>query len=180
MAKKPELPADVGGRWIWTGSEQVSFTGSVIHIQRVSGSRQGTSSFPLSQVAGIQLDRPHFGQILGRWRVLVAGEAAPRGSQGALKDAADPFVVLFGKKYLRYFETMTKTVNEALAALQRGGTVAQPTPAAQVVPGLAEQLTQLTALHASGALTAEEFAAAKQQLLGTPVVGPQDDVPRNW
>lgn len=173
MAKKPELPPNVGGKWIWTGTEQVSFDGATVHIQRVSGSRQGTSSFPLTQIAGIQLDRPHFGQMLGRWRVLVAGEAAPRGSQGALKDAADPFVVLFGKSYLRYFETMTRTVNEALAGLQRGEPVTQPAPA---VAGLGDQLAQLATLHAQGALSDTEFAAAKARLLGQGPA-PQDQPP---
>lgn len=174
MAKRPELPPNVGGKWIWTGSEQVSLDDTAIHIQRASGSRQGTSSFPLTQVAGIQLDRPHFGQILGRWRVLVAGESAPRRNQTAMDAASDPFVVLFNKKLLGNFETMTRTVNEALAGLRHGPAV-QPAAA----PGLATQLAHLGELHASGILSAAEFAAAKARLLGQEA-GPQDGAPQVW
>lgn len=41
-----------------------------------------------------------------------------------------------------------------------------PAPAAAADPGLADQLQQLAQLHESGVLNDEEFAAAKQKLLG--------------
>ncbi|VXB74116.1 SHOCT domain-containing protein [Pseudoclavibacter sp. 8L] len=45
--------------------------------------------------------------------------------------------------------------------------VTPPTPASSTVaPGLIEKLQQLADLHAAGALTAEEFTAAKKQALG--------------
>ena len=43
----------------------------------------------------------------------------------------------------------------------------QPAPAAPATPTMLDQLNQLTTLHQQGALTDEEFAAAKAKLLGT-------------
>jgi purine nucleoside permease len=81
-------------------------------------------------------------------------------------------------------ESRTKTVTtqtptkEAITALHRLATAGQAVIDAQAQSGattpsaverpaadLAAQMAQLAALHASGALTAEEFASAKQRLL---------------
>ena len=43
----------------------------------------------------------------------------------------------------------------------------QPTPAAPATPTMLDQLNQLATLHQQGALTDEEFAAAKAKLLAT-------------
>jgi hypothetical protein len=43
----------------------------------------------------------------------------------------------------------------------------QPPPAAPAGPSMLDQLNQLTELHTQGALTDEEFAAAKAKLLGS-------------
>jgi hypothetical protein len=51
---------------------------------------------------------------------------------------------------------------------------AAPGPQAPPAPqdgGLAAQLHQLASLHSSGALTDEEYAAAKQRLIGGPAAG---------
>ncbi len=60
-----------------------------------------------------------------------------------------------------------------ISALEQQQTAAQapapppPAPAAETAgPSLAEQLSQLNELHQQGALTDEEFAAAKAGLLG--------------
>ena len=44
---------------------------------------------------------------------------------------------------------------------------AAPAPAAPPTSSMLDQLTQLAALHEQGALTDDEFAAAKAKLLGT-------------
>jgi putative oligomerization/nucleic acid binding protein len=51
---------------------------------------------------------------------------------------------------------------------QQGGQQQTPPPAAAPAPGggVSDQLKQLSALHEQGALTDEEFAAAKSKLLG--------------
>ena len=43
----------------------------------------------------------------------------------------------------------------------------QPPPAAPAGPSMLDQLNQLTELHTQGALSDEEFAAAKAKLLGS-------------
>lgn len=43
----------------------------------------------------------------------------------------------------------------------------QPTPATAAAPSMLDQLDQLATLHERGALTDDEFAAAKAKLLGT-------------
>ena len=56
---------------------------------------------------------------------------------------------------------------QRLEALEREApaAAAEPTPAPASAPSLASQLKQLAELQASGALSAEEFDAAKQKLL---------------
>jgi len=71
-------------------------------------------------------------------------------------------------KAMHKLEAAGKAVLAALAAeaaIRATPAVANPVPAASEVD-LAAQLTQLAQLHGSGALTDEEFAAAKQRLLG--------------
>ncbi len=58
------------------------------------------------------------------------------------------------------------------AGSQQPATGAQPSAAGQPAPGaqapeMLDQLNQLTTLHQQGALTDDEFAAAKAKLLGT-------------
>lgn len=60
-------------------------------------------------------------------------------------------------------------INELKARVGKSKQVRVQVAAPQVAPnsdGLAEQLQKLGDLHASGVLSAEEFAAAKARLLG--------------
>ena len=173
MAKKPEAP--VGSDWFRCGSDLLSFDGHDVVITKSGGSNKGTFTYAVEQISGIQITKPG-PMSLGVFRVVVAGEASPRARQGMLDVARDPFAVQFKKSLMEAAERIAGKVRKAQAELR----APKPAAAAASTPGIGDQLTQLAALHASGALTAEEFAAAKQQLLGTPVVGPQDDVPRNW
>lgn len=55
----------------------------------------------------------------------------------------------------------------ALESQQQAGGAASPAPASQAAsPSMSDQLKQLNELHQQGALTDEEFAAAKSKLLG--------------
>jgi len=53
-----------------------------------------------------------------------------------------------------------------LEAQQAGNQQAPPQPPPAAGPSMLDQLNQLTALHEQGALTDEEFSAAKAKLLG--------------
>ncbi|WP_354640989.1 SHOCT domain-containing protein [Kitasatospora camelliae] len=63
-------------------------------------------------------------------------------------------------------ETFAEQVREAAVAARRAAQAPVPAQAAGPAPDLLDQLERLAALHASGALTAEEFGKAKQRLLG--------------
>jgi hypothetical protein len=56
-------------------------------------------------------------------------------------------------------ETAKALIEERIARSRTSG------PAPAVAPSIADQITQLAALHDSGALSDEEFAAAKARLL---------------
>ena len=173
MAKRPPVPAN--SDWLWTGSELLYYnhpTSSLV-IQKVGGSNKGTYTYPLAQIAGIQITKPALMAPLGSFRVLVAGETAPRGRQGMLETARDPFAVGIGKNALADAERIAGVVRKAIADLQT------PTAATTAAaPGLAEQLAQLGALRSQGVLSEAEFTAAKARLLGD--TGPQDEAPRAW
>lgn len=181
MAKRPDAPAGATIS-IWTGSELVSFDGHTIYIQRTAVAKRGTDTYPVTQIAGVQIEPPTWANHLGRFRILVAGEIAPRGRQSASRAVRDRFVVVFGKKMLPQFEALANQIRQAQAGPHRPAAPVQPpAPVAQqavVAPGIGDQLTKLAALHQSGALSPEEFAAAKAQLLGIQPAGPQDAVPR--
>ena len=181
MAKRPDAPAGATIS-IWTGSELVSFDGHTIYIQRTAVAKRGTDTYPVPQIAGVQIEPPTWANHLGRFRILVAGEIAPLGRQSASRAVRDRFVVVFGKKMLPQFEALANQIRQAQAGLHRPAAPVQPqaqAPAQQpvVAPGIGDQLTKLAALHQSGALSPEEFAAAKAQLLGIQPAGPQDAVP---
>ena len=60
--------------------------------------------------------------------------------------------------------------NERLSDLEQQQAPPAPAPQAPAAPAtssMLDQLTQLTALHEQGALTDDEFTAAKAKLLGT-------------
>lgn len=172
MAKRPEAPPNSIS--FWTGAALVSFDGHNLTINKPSGPNKGVSTYGVDQISGIQISRP---SPLSLWvfRVLVAGEAAPRGRRpGMLELTKDPFVVQFNGKHKAEAEALAVAVRDAQAGLRQPAPAPQPVAA---VPGLAEQIQQLAALHAQGALSDAEFQAAKARLIGQPA--PQDQPP-SW
>jgi hypothetical protein len=168
MAKRPTAPSNSVS--FWTGSALVYFDGHDLTINRPSGSIKGIVSYPVDQISGIQITKPPLS--LHVFRILVAGESAPRRSQGMLEVARDPFAVQFNSRCKAEAEAVAQAVRDAQAAL-RAPDPAAPQPASD---GLAGQLQQLAALHAQGALSDAEFAAAKARLIG----GAQDETPGGW
>ncbi len=57
--------------------------------------------------------------------------------------------------------------NERISDLEQQQAPAQPAAAAAPTSSMLDQLNQLTTLHQQGALTDDEFTAAKAKLLGT-------------
>ncbi|MGA3153121.1 MAG: SHOCT domain-containing protein [Streptosporangiaceae bacterium] len=57
--------------------------------------------------------------------------------------------------------------NERIGDLEQQQAPAQPEAAAAPTSSMLDQLNQLTTLHQQGALTDDEFTAAKAKLLGT-------------
>lgn len=173
MAKQPEAPANTIS--FWTGAALVWFDGRGLGINKPSGPNKGVSTYSVNQISGIQISRP---SPLALWvfRILVAGEAAPRGRRtGMLELTKDPFVVQFNSKLKAQAEAVAQAVRDAQAALRQPAAAPMPQPAA---PGLAEQIQQLAALHTQGVLSDAEFAAAKAKVLGGG--GPQDAAGPGW
>jgi Short C-terminal domain len=174
MGKKhPEPPPN--SDWLWTGSDMLSFDGHNLVIKKTAGSNKGTFTYAIEQISGVQISKP--GVIaLGSFRVLVAGEVAPRGRQPMMDVVKDPFAVQLRSSLMPAAERIAGKVRAAQAELR------SPRPAAPAVAaaaGLGDQLAQLAALHAQGALTDAQFEAAKAQVLGVDP-GPQDQSPAAW
>lgn len=174
MAKRPEAPA--GSVSMWTGSALVYFDGRDLVINRTGGSIKGVSTYAVNQISGIQITKP----ALSLWvmRILTAGESGPvtRRRQGMIELTRDPFVVQFNGKHKAEAEAIAQAVRDAQAGLRAPVVPAQPQPA---TAGLGEQIQQLAQLHAQGALSDAEFAAARARLLAQPGA-PQDQAPRAW
>ena len=113
MAKRPAPPAGATNS-VWTGSELVSFDWHTLTIQRVSLGRKGTNTYPIARISGVRVEKPGFMKVYGRFRILVAGEDAPRRRQSARNAARDPLVVLFSGKQLAEFEALAAEIRFAL------------------------------------------------------------------
>jgi hypothetical protein len=66
------------------------------------------------------------------------------------------------------YATQDASYNQQQAvAMEQGVAQAAPMPAAPAQPDMTAELKNIADLHASGALTDEEFASAKAKVLGT-------------
>jgi len=116
MAKRPAPPAGATNS-VWTGSELVSFDWHTLTIQHVSLDRKGTNAYPITRISGVRVEKPGFAKVYGRFRVLIAGEDAPRRRQSARNAARDPFVVLFRGRQSAEFEALAAEIRFALDQL---------------------------------------------------------------
>lgn len=170
---------------------EVLFDGRFVTIRHnwTAPGGRGESRYPLSAVVGAEY-KP--GVITAVFTLVVA----VLGQPGAVKEQRnlDPFTVEGSVKHREGFMAMRDRIMLAIA--DRGPAVPMPAPAPIPAPGsepppdpgapgaptamgLVAQLQQLAALHSSGALTAEEFSAAKAQVLGVRPA-PQDAPPAQW
>jgi hypothetical protein len=168
VGKKQPLPP--GTSRIDGTDGSITFDGEFVTIKHKwhAEAGGGESRYPLASVSGVDVKN---GMALATVTVVVPGGVLRKGK-------ADPLTVKgFSKQEAAAFRDKVVRARAALNA----------TPAAPVVqqapaPGLGDQLAQLAALRAQGALSEAEFAAAKTQLLGTPAAEPQDARPsdRTW
>lgn len=151
----------------WNGT--AIFDGSSVVIRR-SGFRaratlgKGEKRIPVTAIAAVEL-KPAGPVMQGLIRFTVPGGIEQRSRFGRrTQDAAyDENAVLFRRYQQAVFEQLRAAVESAISA--------PPTAHLHYERRLdaAEQLERLASLHASGALTDEEFAAAKAQALGRSV-----------
>lgn len=143
----------------------VEFDGQFVTIRRRGLGRltvgKGEKLIPLASIVAVQL-KPAGPVINGFIQFTIPGGNERRSAFGSqTTDAAkDENSVLFTRKQQPRFEALRAEIEGAILA---ASTARQPAPAPN--GGLAEQLAQLARLHASGALSDQEFDAAKARLL---------------
>lgn len=145
-----DLPISVKGM-----NGTIDFDGSTLTITRKGIGNRGSKIIPASSVGGVQI-RPATTLVNGFIQFSIVGEVSrSSGGAGRLQDAAnDENAVIFTKKHAGDFEAL----RDAVIAAQ-----ARPTENAQ--PDVADQIGKLAALRDAGALTDDEFAAKKAELL---------------
>jgi hypothetical protein len=147
----------------------IEFDGSVVTIVRegvLARLSQGRSvkQIPVRQIQAVQC-KPAGAILNGFIQFTIPGEMSSRVAFGArtYDSAKDENAVIFTRSQEDAFLELAGAITNAIA---HGSTAvnlaALPAPAS---PSLNEQLTQLTELHRSGALTDAEFTAAKSRLL---------------
>lgn len=139
----------------------VIFDGQAVTIKRsgilaMATAGIGEKRIPIAHIAAVQFKPAHIG-VLGFIQFTVAGGVERRSKFGRTTQDAinDENSLTFWKKQQRAFEAL----RDAIEAAQRR-------PQSQTHADLGSQLGQLAQLHAQGALTEDEYAAAKARLLG--------------
>ena len=174
MFKKPVPPHPEGAFFIWTTSNLVWFDGKTLGMESHTSGNRSKDTYSISQISGVSVQPPQALQMMGRFQVVLAGGLQHRRNQTFASATFDPLTVTFNKKWLGHFNVLAKRIRDAQAALVVPAPAVAPVAPAQ---GLGDQLARLAELRASGALSDDEFSAAKAKLLGTPEPGPQDRPP---
>ena len=142
---------------------QITIEGDWLVITRKGFGRIGHSAgdrrIPLASITAVQM-RPAGALTNGFIRFTVPGSPELRG--GMRNAGSDENAVLFTKKHQAEFEAVRQTIESYIGHRANMG-MGQPT---QAGPDLAAQLAQLDQLHQTGALSAQEYAAAKARLIG--------------
>ena len=142
---------------------QISFDGEWLTITRkgfigtITKGGRGEMRLHIGQITGIDLKKP--GATAGRFTVIAAGAVNRRAGWVAHRD--DTLTVLFQWRHREEFGRMRDEVLRAIAARNQPQVPQQPGGVDMV-----GQLRQLADLHAAGALSEAEYAAAKQRLIG--------------
>ena len=174
MAKTQPLPPGTT-RAEGTNGE-VLFDGQFVTIKHswTAPGGRGESRYPIGAVTGAEY-KP--GVITSIFTLVVSGGVQRTDAKKNRK--GDPLSVEGSAKSRVGFIAMRDLILQVVADRDRAATASAPPQPNTLALGIGDQMTKLAMLHAQGALTAEEFTAAKAQLLGQPT-GPQDAVPRPW
>lgn len=118
---------------------------------------KGEHRIPIRQITAVQM-RPAGPIANGFIRFTIPGAPALRGG---LNDATkDEYAVIFTRKHQTEFDAVRAAVEAII-----GGTGVPAAPAPAPGGGLTDRLTQLAELHRAGALSDDEFTAAKAKLI---------------
>jgi hypothetical protein len=145
---------------------QVTFDGDFVTIHRKgflarANVGKGEKRIPLASITAVQW-KPAGAMVNGFIQFTVPGGNERRSGFGhQTTDAAhDENSVVFTRPQMPQFERLRAAVEQAIVERSRGfATHAAPATAA-------DQIAQLAQLHQTGALSADEFAAAKAKVLG--------------
>lgn len=121
---------------------------------------KGEKRIPVASISAVQWKAPG-ALVNGFIAFTLAGgnEAKSRFGRQTIDAASDENSVIVMKKHAAAFDELRAAVEAAIVQQHGHRQAAAPASAAA-------EVAQLAALHASGALTDEEFAAAKAKLLG--------------
>lgn len=137
---------------------EVSFDGATVSLTRHStfGKVTSTRTYPIHSLTSVEFKEPSTFQY-GVFSLIVSGGNSLRGHIGKIGVGAkmDENAVILEKKHATAFRELFNVMNQAVLDAQR------PQPVASA----SDEITHLAQLHAQGALTDEEFSAAKARLL---------------
>ncbi|MFJ1708542.1 DUF4429 domain-containing protein [Kitasatospora sp. NPDC088346] len=149
----------------------VAFDGEYVTITRKgflarTSVGKGEKRIPIAQITAVQWKPPGL-LVNGFIQFTVPGGNERRSAFGAQTSSAikDENSVLVMKNQAPAFEKLRAAVEEAIAALHRPAS--STGSAADPGASLADELAKLQHLADAGALTPEEFTAAKARLLDT-------------
>ena len=151
--------------------------GGFVTIQRKgflarSGVGKGEKRIPLRQITAVQF-KPAGAMISGFIQFSLGGGTERRSAFGrqSFDAASDENSVMFTKKQQPEFEELRAAIEQGIAeghqpvpARHAAPILAPPSPGADMVG----QLNQLADLHRQGALSDQEFQAAKFRLINGP------------
>jgi len=142
---------------------QLSFDGQFVTIARKgflarASVGKGQKRLPIGSITAVQF-KPAGAVTNGFIQFTISGGNEVRSSFGSQTSTAahDENSVVFVKKQMADFESFRAAVETAIANQH-----ARPQPA---TTNLADELTKLSELHASGVLTSDQFESAKGRLL---------------
>lgn len=143
---------------------QVAFDGQWVTISRKGAIGRltigkGDKRIPIGSISAVQW-KPPTALVRGFIQFTVPGGNERRSQFGRqTTDAAkDENSVLVSKSHLEEFEALRGAIEAAIASSQGP---------AGTTTSIGDEIGKLAALHQSGAISEEEFAAAKARLLGT-------------
>lgn len=145
----------------------VSFDGHFVTIRRKGLGRlvvgKGEKRIPLGSITSVQL-KPAGPVMNGFIQFSLPGGLERRSSFGkqTFDASKDENSLIFTRKQQPQFEALRAEIEAAIVAMSAPRVVQSPTGT-----GLADQLAQLAQLRSSGALSEQEFLAAKARLLGS-------------